>query len=97
MYNILHEINMAARNVRKLVYSKREKNVKETGILDPDMFPINRLSEDLVVEYESVWETNKGNWMLGQIENYVGHSLRVKDSNIDHHLAGNGVFISCKK
>ena len=57
MYNILHEINMAARHERKLVYTKRQKDVEDNAILDPDMFPINRLSEDLVVEYESVWET----------------------------------------
>jgi hypothetical protein len=28
--------------------------------MDPDKFPINRLSNDLIKEYESVWETDSG-------------------------------------
>jgi len=34
---------------------------------------------------------------LAQIEELVGHSLQVKDSEIDHHEAGQGVFMSCHK
>ena len=61
------------------------------------MFPMQRLSSDLVTEYESIWETKSGSKMLKEVERYFGHSLRIKDSQIDHHLAGKGVFLSCRK
>ena len=35
--------------------------------------------------------------MIEEVEKYVGHSLKIKDSEIDHHLAGKGVFLSCKR
>jgi hypothetical protein len=35
--------------------------------------------------------------MRKEIERYVGHSLEVKDSSVDHHLAGKGVFLSCRR
>lgn len=35
--------------------------------------------------------------MLKQIEYFYGHTLEVRDSLIDHHLAGKGVFLSCKR
>ena len=76
---------------------KREKEVDSAELLDPDKFPIQRLSGDLLKEYESVWETKKGKRMLNEIETYVGHSLEIKDSSIDHHLSGKGVFISCRR
>jgi hypothetical protein len=97
MYNQLHEINMVARHVQ-LYYPKRLRDAAEnTELMDPDMFPMNRLSSDLVVEYESVWETERGKKMLKEIERYLGHTLRIKDSSIDHHLAGKGVFLSCRR
>mmetsp|Transcript_21675 Transcript_21675/g.33378 ORF Transcript_21675/g.33378 Transcript_21675/m.33378 type:complete len:156 (+) Transcript_21675:310-777(+) len=97
MYNILHEINMAARD-EKLLFLKRERDHAESQeILDPNMFPINRLSEDLVKEYDSVWNTKFGQRMLNDVERYIGHSLRIRNSSIDHHLAGRGVFVSCKR
>jgi len=76
---------------------KREKEVDSAELLDPDKFPIQRLSGDLLKEYESIWETKKGKRMLNEIESYVGHSLEIKDSSIDHHLSGKGVFVSCRK
>ena len=57
-------------------------------IIDPDKFPISRLSADLITEYESIWSTSHGKKMIRQVERYVGHSLEVKESTIDHHLAG---------
>ena len=92
---MLHEINMVARH-QELVYPKKNKENEETAIIDPDKFPINRLSGDLVKEYESIWSTKKGRKMQQQIEKYFGHTLEVKDSDIDHHLAGKGVFLSCR-
>jgi hypothetical protein len=35
--------------------------------------------------------------MLRRVERFIGHSLEVKDSEIDHHMAGKGVFLSCKR
>ena len=31
------------------------------------------------------------------MEARYGHYLRIKDSLIDHHEAGKGVFVSCKR
>lgn len=35
--------------------------------------------------------------MRREVEKHLGHSLEVKDSAIDHHLAGKGVFLSCRE
>jgi hypothetical protein len=43
IYSMLHEINMVARHCQ-LVYTKRNAASEETGIIDPDKFPIHRLS-----------------------------------------------------
>ena len=96
MYNMLHEINMVARD-EQIIMLKRHREVDSAELMDPDKFPIQRLSSDLIKEYESVWETKKGKRMLNEIEKYVGHSLEVKESSIDHHLSGKGVFLSCKR
>jgi hypothetical protein len=32
-----------------------------------------------------------------QLERRVGHTLELRDSSIDHHEAGRGVFLSCKR
>ena len=94
--DILHEVNMVARQ-QDLIYVKRNQESESNAIIDPDKFPINRLSADLITEYESVWTTEYGKKMLRQVERYVGHTLQVKESEIDHHLSGNGVFLSCKR
>ena len=96
MYAQLHEINMVARH-KELVYVKRLKDDENMEIMDPNMFPISRLSNDLVKEYLSIWDTEEGREMRKEIELYLGHSLEIKDSKIDHHLAGKGVFLSCKR
>jgi len=49
MYSQLHEINMVARH-KQLVSTKRKVESEELGIIDPDKFPINRLSADLITE-----------------------------------------------
>ena len=57
MQSLLHEVHMVARD-RPLVVEKRhqEATSTETAILDPDKFPIQRLSADLVKEHQSLWE-----------------------------------------
>lgn len=52
-------------------------------------------SADLIEEYDSIWlgkdpEINK------YLEYKVGHTLFLKDSLIDHHESGQGVFVSCR-
>lgn len=65
--------------------------------MDPDKFPINRLSGDLIKEFDDLWSSEKGKAMIKELETYVGHTLEVKPSSIDHHMAGDGVFVSCKR
>lgn len=97
MYNLLHEIHMVARD-HELVYLKTPEEDRDSAeIMDPDKFPINKLTVDLIKEYESIWSTKKGKKMRRRVEKYFGHSLEVRDSEIDHHLAGKGVFMQCKR
>ena len=77
MYNMLHELNMVARD-EPLVYPKVESAANTQEIIDPDKFPINRLSGDLVKEYDHLWASKKGKAMLREVERYVGHTLEVK-------------------
>ena len=51
MVTAMHEI---ARDV-DLVVNKKKAAQKAAKYVDPDSFPINKLSADLVEEYESVW------------------------------------------
>ena len=56
---MLHEINMAARD-EELVFRKKSQSEEEAAsseIMDPDKFPINRLSGDLVKEYDNLWNS----------------------------------------
>lgn len=87
---------MVARD-EQLIFLKREQEAASAEVLDPDKFPINRLSSDLIKEHVSLWETKKGERMLNEVERYVGHSLKIKDSLIDHHMAGQGVFLSSRR
>ena len=69
---------------KELVVKKREKGAECTSILDPNQFPIQKLSGEFVEEYESVWDIEKDTLSRG-LERYVGHTLALKDSSIDHH------------
>jgi hypothetical protein len=51
---------------------------------------------ELIEEYESVWEIEKES-LAKKLERAVGHSLVLKDSTLDHHEAGRGVFLSCRR
>ena len=44
-----------------------------------------------------MWETEYGKRASKHVENVTGHYLVVKDSDIDHNLAGKGVFLSAKR
>ena len=64
--------------------------------MDPDKFPIQRLTGDLIEEYESIWNLEKED-LMKKLERQIGHTINLKDSSIDHHEAGQGVFLSCKR
>lgn len=87
----MHEV---ARD-RDLVVNKKKQAQLDAMKVDPDSFPINKLTADLFEEYESVWTIDKT--LRRRMEAKVGHYLRVKESAIDHHEAGNGVFVSCRR
>jgi len=64
--------------------------------IDPDKFPIFSLIES--IEYDdliSLWdykpEINK------KIFKQLGFNLTVKESNLEHHEAGEGVFVNCEE
>ena len=75
----MHEV---ARD-QDLVVNKKKKAQQAARQVDPDSFPINKLSADLFEEYESVWHTDRV--LRRRMEAKVGHYLRVKESTIDHH------------
>jgi len=77
----MHEITR-----HKEIVFKKPKERKGTP-LDPDQFPIQKLSGELIEEYESIWNTEREQ-LRKQLERQVGHSLVIKDSSIDHHEAG---------
>ena len=82
-------------NKRELVENAKRHQQLEARKVDPDTFPINKLSADLVQTYCSIWNDDKE--LRRRMEAKVGHYLRVKDSLIEHHEAGRGVFISCRR
>ena len=80
---------------KELVVNTKKQEREEAKRVDPDSFPINKLSAELFEEYESVWTLDKK--LRKRMEAKVGHFLRVKDSSIDHHESGLGVFVSCRR
>ena len=78
-----------------LVINKSKAAQDAAKLVEPDTFPINKLSSDYMEEYESIWDLDKT--LRIRMEDKYGHYLRIKDSLIDHHEAGKGVFVSCKR
>ena len=87
----MHEV---ARDV-ELVVNRKKQAREEAKRVEPDTFPINNLSADLIEEYDSIWTHDRT--LRKRLEAKVGHYLRVKESSIDHHEAGMGVFVSCRR
>lgn len=82
-------------NKIELVEDSRRQEMLLARKVDPNTFPINKLTADLVKTYKTVWQTDKE--LRRKVESRVGHYLRVQDSLIEHHEAGKGVFVSCKR
>lgn len=81
-------------NKKTTVISKTRQKQLEAKKIDPDTFPIQKLTADLVQQYEAIWDQKE----IGrEIENGVGHRLRIRSSLIEHHEGGRGVFVSCLK
>lgn len=76
-----------------LIISKNKAAQEAAKLVDPDSFPINKLSADYVEEFVSIWDLDKT--LRQRMEARYGHYLRIKDSLIEHHEAGKGVFVSC--
>lgn len=53
MLSVMHDITRH----KELVIKKPKENEKKP--LDPDQFPIQKLSGELIEEYESVWNIEK--------------------------------------
>ena len=75
----MHEI---ARDEDLVINTKKEAR-EEAKRVDPDSFPINNLTADLLEEYDSIWKVDKT--LRRRMEAKVGHYLRLKESAIDHH------------
>lgn len=79
MISSMHELTRH----KEIVVKKRARS-DQTSLLDPDKFPIQRISGDLIEEYESLWDIEKDS-LKKQLRRKIGHYLEVKDSSIDHH------------
>ena len=106
MITAMHEV---ARD-EELVINKKKQQREEAKKVEPDTFPINDLTADLIEEYDSIWKVDRR--LRRRMEAKFGHYLRVKDSAIEHHgkyqlvrliidnffiEAGKGVFVSCRR
>ncbi|CAI2367906.1 unnamed protein product [Moneuplotes crassus] len=60
-------------------------------LMHPNDFQIHLRSEDLVKEEKSLWEVKPE--LLDYLKKEVGHIVEYKQSNIDHHEAGDGIFV----
>lgn len=89
MVTSMHEVSRH----RELVV---KKGARKRKALDPNTFPIQKLSGDFIQEYESVWDIERDAYSK-RLERLIGHSLVLKDSSIDHHEAGRGVYVSCRR
>ena len=78
-----------------LVVSRNKAKQEEAKKVDPDTFPINKLTADYFEDFDSVWKNDKT--LRRRVEAKYGHYLRVEDSTIDHYEAGKGVFVSCRR
>ena len=94
MNTILYSLNELTRD-RELVIGRNRQKKLDARNVDPDSFPINDLSVQLFEEYDSVYDLDRT--LRKRCEARVGHYLRVKESSIEHHEAGQGVFVSCKR
>lgn len=68
-----------------------KQNAEVKSLVDADKFPIYYKSEKLIKEYETVWDWNPN--LISKISDKVGFHLLKKESSIEHHEAGNGVFL----
>mmetsp|Transcript_26059 Transcript_26059/g.32536 ORF Transcript_26059/g.32536 Transcript_26059/m.32536 type:complete len:129 (-) Transcript_26059:846-1232(-) len=94
MYQMITAMHEVARD-EDLIVNKKKQAREEAKRIDPDSFPIQNLQADLIEEYESIWTLDRQ--LRKRMEAKLGHYLRVKESTIDHHDAGRGVFISCRR
>ena len=59
--------------------------------MDVNAFQLHLKSEELFKEEISLWE--KKPKLLDYLRQEIGHSVEIKQSEVDHHEAGDGVFV----
>jgi hypothetical protein len=68
-----------------------------TDVIDPNKFPIFSLVENMVADGDlvSLWRHKKrGEEVMRRVRERLGFELVVKPSGLEHHEAGDGVFVS---
>jgi len=67
---------------------KLEENRKLFLEANPNDFPFHNLSGNFGDDYKSIWDLDKS--FIENLEQMVGHSLKVKDSKVEHQ----GIFFN---
>ncbi|KAL4441354.1 hypothetical protein ABPG74_013649 [Tetrahymena malaccensis] len=96
VYKQLNALNKLTLGESDIILNKKyEELSKITQIIDPDKFPIFSLIETIDThELVSIWDY-KSKDLLPKIKKQLGFTLQVKDSTLEHHSAGEGVFLNC--
>lgn len=91
MFNTLYS---HTRNEELVLNRRYEELSNITSIVDPDKFPIFSLIEHLdTYDLVSIWDWKKE--IMEKVSNELGYRLLVKQSEIEHHESGDGVFLKC--
>jgi len=94
LFNILNVIHKKCRNKDLVINKRYEELSAATDIIDPNKFPIFSLIERMSDnDYVSLWEYKPE--YLENIAKEIGFQLEVKQSKVEHHEAGDGVFLKC--
>lgn len=96
MYKIFNTLNKATLGESDIILNKKYEDIsKITAIIDPDKFPIFSLIETIDThELVSIWDYKKSK-LMPSIQKNIGFNLEVRPSSLEHHSAGEGVFLKC--
>eukprot|EP01017_Pseudomicrothorax_dubius_P005142 TRINITY_DN11213_c0_g2_i3.p1 TRINITY_DN11213_c0_g2~~TRINITY_DN11213_c0_g2_i3.p1 ORF type:complete len:423 (+),score=60.60 TRINITY_DN11213_c0_g2_i3:146-1414(+) len=91
-YNNLRNLHKILKNRDHVVSLRMERLSSAQNIIDPNMFPIFSLKDEFETQtYFPIWQTDTEIKEL--IAKTMKYSLEVKLSSLEHHEAGNGVFL----
>ena len=91
-YTQFEALHSLARNKALRYEVSNMKADKSGALVDPDKFPVYHRSPELISITQSLWE--KEPRLLKNLRAQLGFILSVRPSEIDHHEAGDGVFVS---